>query len=418
MERSERNSLGSAIRDILVIGGLLAATNWLADRADFGWFDYNPTPWLLLPLLVGLRHGVAAGIIAGVVGAASVVAVHSERSVEVLRGFLQDHPFYFTALVFGGLMAGEIQRALRRDNVRLRDELKFSAEEVRRARAELELGRETRQQLQERLALHNASLACIDDDLRKLIAGPSEDLMERLLGLLHQHGGITSAGLYRLRGDELDRVAALNPTGPLEPEMHLDTVPIARRALSERSLISVKNAMETTKAQPFLAALPFEDPDGEGVLLIQDMPLSHFNWEHLARLEMILLWTSSLLIAREQATDERRLVPLPTFQVLVGHALATESAHHVPSIILKVQGAIDEAKRKGLLRLLPATATATQLPPNAGAGLAILMPFAGEADATAVAREFHQIDTGLRIANYLVAGGAQVEQFWSHLIQS
>jgi hypothetical protein len=172
--------------------------------------------------------------------------------------------------------------------------------------------------------------------------------------------------------------------------------------------------METTAAQPFLAALPFEDDDGEGLLLVQDMPLSDFDWAHLARLEMILLWTSSLLIAREQATDEKHLIPSPTFQVLVGHALATEAAHHVPSIILKLEGA-SEPTRKALIKLLPATATATVLPQNAG--LAVLMPFCGEADATALAREFQKIDKSLRIANYLVGGSAHIDEFWAHLLK-
>ncbi len=415
MESSERNTFGKTLRDIIVIGGLLAAVNWLAARADLGWFEFNPTPWLILPLLIGLRHGVAEGVMAGLIASAAIAVANGGRNPELVRSFVQDHPYYFTALVFSGLMAGEAHRGLRRENAKLRANSKTEADELQRAHAELELGRETRQQLQECLALHNASLACIDDDLRKLVSGPSADLMERLMGVLHQYGNVTSAALYRRQGDELTRMAALNPTGPLLQELHLDTVPIARRALNERTMASVKSALETNNNQPFLAALPFEDPDGEGVLLVQDMPLSHFDWAHLARLEMILLWTSSLLNARKQASDEESLVPNSTFQVLLTHALATESAHHVPSIVLKVQNISNDAMRKSLIKLLPATATATLLPQNAG--IAVLMPFAGEADATALGREFLKADKSLRIANYLVGGGAPTDQFWAHLLK-
>jgi hypothetical protein len=68
-----------------------------------------------------------------------------------------------------------------------------------------------------------------------------------------------------------------------------------------------------------------------------------------------------------------------------------------------------------LIKLLPATATATVLPQNAG--LAVLMPFCGEADATAMAREFQKIDKSLRIANYLVGGSANIDEFWAHLLK-
>ena len=412
MEQPERHSFGRPFRDIIVIGGLLAAINWLASREDFGWFDYNPTPWLLLPLLIGLRHGVPPGLISGVLAGAGIAFMHGEQDKELLRAFIQDHPYYFTALIFTGLMAGEVHRGLRRQNTQLQSQSRVDAEELQSARAELELGRETRQQLQQCLALHNASLACIDDDLRKLIAGPPEDLMERLMGLLHQHGQITSAAIYRRRGDALHRLAALHPTGPLRPDLHLDQVPIARRALNERALVSVKAPMETSAAQPFLAALPFEDTEGEGVLLVQDMPLSSFDWAHFARLEMILLWTSSLLIARARATEENRLVALPVFQQLLGQALATESAHHVPSVAMKVQGITTDVMRKTLLRLLPVIATATPLPQING--LAVLLPFGGESDAMALAREFQKLDPAIRIANYLVGGGARVDEFWAH----
>jgi hypothetical protein len=61
--------------DTVVIGGVLTAINWLTGRADPGWMLLNPTPWLLLPLLVGARYGLWAGTMAGGLAAAGVLFV-------------------------------------------------------------------------------------------------------------------------------------------------------------------------------------------------------------------------------------------------------------------------------------------------------------------------------------------------------
>ena len=401
------------VRDVIVLGGMVAAVNWLVSRSDFGWLDLNPTPWLLVPVLIGARYGAVAGLLGGVVTGALIAAVHGGRVMDETKGFVQDHPFYFSALVLIGYLAGECGRWLGGSKATLEQKCKAQAFELQRMSAELELQREAKHELQNRLALHNATLAGLDDDLRKLVTSSPESLMAGLLTLLHQHAQVTSAGLYLRRGDKLERVAVLHPTKPLKESLTLDENPLARRALEERSVMSVKSAMETTKDQPFLAALPFERRDVEGVLLVQDMPLRAFNWPNLARIELIMLWTFAMDLVRGQFGSPGELVPLEAWKVLISQAIDTDQLHDVPSMVVKQE--VDAATEKTILKMLPPTAAATRLPE--GSAIAILLPLAGEMEAGALVAEWQRLGIKKSPVKYPVTRGPSAEEFWKHVLQ-
>ena len=48
------------ILDFCGFGFLLAALNFWAAPGDAVWLSANPSPWLLLPVYLGCRYGIAA----------------------------------------------------------------------------------------------------------------------------------------------------------------------------------------------------------------------------------------------------------------------------------------------------------------------------------------------------------------------
>ena len=118
-----------------------------------------------------------------------------------------------------------------------------------------------RQDGDESLALFNAPLCALDDELGTLFTYPKEEFPQQLLRLLHRLTNLTSAGIYGVEGDVLKQTSALHPTPPLEPSLSLRRTPLAERALSSGVLASVPDATELTEAQPFLAA--FKGGGGE-----------------------------------------------------------------------------------------------------------------------------------------------------------
>lgn len=420
MDTPDQN-LGKALRDVALLGVVLAGINYFAARNDFGWLSLNPSPWFLLPTLIGVRYGVVAGLLAGLVGGAGIAAVHSGLSSVGTHQYVQQHSYFFALLILAGFLAGECQRLLRSENKELRELTKRERDQNDRLRAELEIVRETRQQLQQHLALHHAEMAGLDDDLRKVIAGDEQGLFDRFLATAQVHAQVISAAFYRRSGGTLKQIAVLNATERLGQSLLLAEVPLARRALEERVQVSVGSALECSASQPYLAALPFEDAAGEGLLLIQDMPLQTFDWAHLARLEMMLNWVLALRLHREELAGEgQQLATIHAFRSVVESALIAEQVHHVPSVVVRADfidpaAALDSKVRRLLLKPLPPTAVASQL--SEAGSLLVLLPFGGEMEAATVLREWQGTSVALRTSHYLVAGPAGLEEFWQHVAQ-
>jgi len=405
-----------------MLGAVLAVINYLAARSDFGWMSLNPSPWLLLPALIGVRYGVVAGLLAGLLGGVGIAAVNAGTSGLNTHQHVQQHPYFFALLILTGYLAGECQRLLWKENLSLRAQTKRQGDDNDRLRAELEIARETRQEMQQHLALNHAEMAGLDEDLREVIAGASEGLFERFLTAAQQHTQVVSAAFYRRHGVALQQVAVLHATDRLPLTLSLAEVPLVRRALEERVLVSVAAAVECSSKQPYLAALPFEDSMGEGVLLIQDMPLKTFDWAHLARLEVMLQWVLALKQNRDDLAGEgQQLATIKAFRSAVESALIAEQVHQVPSVVVRAdfldaQGGLNSKMRRSLLKSLPSTAVAAQL--TDGGSLVVLLPFAGEMEATALLREWQGTDVHLRASHYLVAGTAGLDEFWQHVAQA
>lgn len=412
MEKNKGQTFKS-ILDIIVLGGIIGVVNWLVSRGDFGWLGLNPTPWLLVPVMIGARYGAVQGLLTGVLSSGLIAIINAKGNMDDTQDFLREHPFFFSSLVLMGYLCGEVRRRMKGRHLELYDTCRDQKDTLNRLNAELELTREARQELQEHLALHNVTMSGLDDDLRKLVMGPQDGLMDGLLGLLHQHADVTSAALYRRSGGHLERVAVMHPTAPLKEKLSLDEVPLARRALEDRSVVSVKVPTETNADQPFLAALPYEDHGQEGLLLVQDMPLKSFNWSRLARIELMLLWTFAMQHLRKEFGEAGTLVPLEAWKVLLSQALVTEQMHHIPSIVMKIKP--DAENEKALLKSLAATAAATKLP---GTGeLVVLLPMGGEMEAGALMAEWQRLGVKQHAVKYPVLGKANVEEFWKHLVQ-
>ncbi len=59
--------------DAAVVAAAIVGANLLFDRAHPGWTNLNPSPYLLLPLLLGGRYGFLPGILAGLTASALIV---------------------------------------------------------------------------------------------------------------------------------------------------------------------------------------------------------------------------------------------------------------------------------------------------------------------------------------------------------
>lgn len=407
-------------RDFALIGGLLAAVNWTLSRSDFGWLELNPTPWLLVPLLIGARYGLISGTGSGVLTALAIVLTRATAFQRPAAFEVSDHLYEVVSIVMLGFLAGQWKQLqsnrvaeLARSNKMLRDSLSL-------AEAEIALDAVARQDLQRQLALHNVEIINLDQDLRRVLSSPSGRFVPALLELLHHHGRITSSALYQVKGQHLEQLGSIHPTTTLAARMELAQTPLAAKALDQHAIAAVKEPLSTTQEQPFLVALPWTDGQAEGVLLIQDMPLEALRWENLSRIELMLHWVFSLAKWSRQITDGnlRQSLPQEDFIAMVDKALQVERIHRVPSVVLKAQltggqGSTDATERT-LLDLLPQSSVATLLKDKNS--LVVLLPFGGQPEGDDLARALQKSGVPLRCTYYVTTGAPDVRQFWDNLI--
>lgn len=420
MQQLDRRPLYS-VRDAVFIAGLLALINLLMARSDPGWINLNPTPWLLLPALIGGRYGVTPGLISGLLAAAGIALLQARAAGEEAPVFARQHPFFFTSLALCGFLMGEMNRLGRARARDLQETSQRLTDEASRMAAELELARETKHELQRHLALLNAPIASLDSDLRKLMTDPPAQLMGGLLDVLHRHVGISSAAMYQLdeTGTSLRRLAVMHPSQALAEVLPLETARLAEQALHSGIMASLADPFQTSAAQPFLIAAPWEGTGRSGVLLVRDMPLQSYDGPGLARIELILQWVFTLDRHRTGlGTGEGRaeMVGEAEFKTLLARTLEAERVHHLPSVVVKVSLAADARGSKAerqFLAWLPPTASCTRLPDGS---LAVLLLFSGETEALALGQDLAKAGPPARVAHYLVMGAATPEDFWAHLI--
>ena len=409
------------LRDTVLIGGVLTGINLALSRPDFGWLTLNPTPWVLLPIMIGARYGLGWGLISGVAAPAWIVLMRSFLTGQAATVMVANHLYSLGALLMIGFLAGQWRRWHKTKLLEVMKENRGLVDRLQGLEAEVSLTMEARQDIQCQLALHNVMLVNLDEDLKRLMAAPSGEFLPGLLALLHQHTRVTSAALYICEGERLKRVEAMHPTPPLRETLDLGQTPLAAKALDEMSIAAVKCPVDTTIDQPFLAAFPWSDGHQSGVLLVQDMPLDGMSWENLSRVELVLHWAFSLARWCRRATgpEGRRLVPMEELMLLMGQALQVEHTHRVPSVVLRADfedpaQAQDAAMGKALLNALPQLSVAARLP--AKGSLVVLLPFGSQADGEALGHTLKATGAKLRCVHYVTSGLSDVQKFWQRLM--
>lgn len=420
MDATNDSTATMMVRDLLLLAALLAGLNVVLAPADAGWLGLNPTPWLLPCLLIGARYGVASGTTAGLLTALGISLVRARIEGADPWAFAAEHRYLLTGLVSGGFLAGQLNQLLRSDSKKLQRDNRRLNDDVERLRSELGLVNETRHDLQQRLALHNAPFACLDTELKKLVSLPAGEIFGGLLQLLHRQAGVTSAGIYTLDDGTLRRDAVIHPTAPLAATIPLSQCRLAARAVEEQSIASLSHPLESSKDQPFLTAIPWRYNQHGGVLLIQDMPLESFEWHNLARIEVVLHWALTMRRHAESfghGIAARTLMPLEDFMMLLAQALETEQAHGLPSAVVRFDltpGDVSvSSDGRQITRALPASALTTRTPDG---GFVSLLPFTSDHGAEVIARGIKEHLPAVRTSHYLVVGPAKLEELWTRIL--
>jgi hypothetical protein len=385
--------------DACVLGSIIIICNSVFAPRDIGWLNLSPTPYFLLPILLGCRYGFASGLLGGIVGAGVVLfGLVQSHGLTPGKAF-QDYGYLIGALPFIGGICGEIQGTFRKRLTQLTALQESSVQRLKALDSDLYLLREAKAELERMLTIQDSELSTLDAELRRLFDSEGEELYQNILLLFNRQARVTDAGIYLLDGrDEIVRQGLLGSAEYLPDRARLDSIEMAALAVENRTPVSIPDFWNKTEGaqRSYLICTPLLDSAEKpiGVFIVTGMPFINLNRKTVHLISLICRWAARIIEIRENAEGSYRIVQgfenqrvFTTDFFKKNVQLASESAllHSLPStVVLFRSGAESKAAQSdfetGILPSLRGGDFSAQLGeyvPN----LAVLLPLTGERGA-------------------------------------
>ncbi|MCB1105786.1 MAG: hypothetical protein KDK74_13720, partial [Cephaloticoccus sp.] len=306
---------GSVTLDTVVLGLLLVALNLLIARDDPGWFGLNPTPYVLLPLLLGARYGFNAGFFAGIATAAGIVLAQTAFTQSSLQQVTSQSLYLAASLVLCGSLTGELFAWLHRDLHQSDAKLVQLQESAARLDHEVRFLRNLKDDYDRMLAASGGEFSTLETDLRRLQTTAAADLPETMLHLLKRLVRLTDAAVYAIEPDgaPLKRLALLGDDTHLPAQLSADKSPIVTKALAQNAMVLLPALLKEQSAipnEPALIAAPLKNADGKPscLLLVSGIPFVSFTPRLADIVLLICAWTGELLDLAAGAEGRYRVV--------------------------------------------------------------------------------------------------------------
>ena len=382
--------------DAVVLAAFLVALNfWIAPN-DPGWLILNPSPYLILPMLIGGRFGFLPGIGAGVLATAIIAAGQIWlKKVDPVASLNSDR-FLYSCLVLTGGICGELQHFFNGKLKRLTEMQDTFQARIKKLDNELYFLREAKLEVDRIIATHDSGLSTLDTEVRELYLIKDDQFYQQVLALLNRQAAVTDAAIYLLQPNrQLLRQAMIGNENSLPQQVALSEVEMALLAVERKTAISIAEfwKLGATRPEPYLICLPFLDLDENpvAVLMITGMPFFALNQKSVHLITVICKWASRVIQAKKAADGNFRLVDgdqrhkIFTKKILKRNlelASLSHQTHHLPStlVFFSLPGlplTLQLAFERAIIPCVRAGDFAAQLDldfPN----LALLLPLTGE----------------------------------------
>lgn len=398
---------------LLPLAGLALAV-WLSRAAPF---TVSPYPWLwLIPLLLGLRYGLAAAALATLTLAVAGVAAQrfgisgeAPPLIQLVGGAL------------AALSAGQYSSRWRQQLSAGKARTDYTEQRLESLTRAFFITRLSHDRLEEALITQPVTLRSAMEALRGLsaeaLAGISAAGADALLQLLAQYCRFEAAALHLYSDGRLgnEPIAAIGP-----PAMLVPTDPLLTYALEhdQTTYHSIDQLDEPQPGGHYRAVFPLIDAAGAelGVLVVRDLPLLALTEENLTVATAILQYFADESWAAAQTVSLHR--SLPGCPAVFGHELIKLQHLHqrsgVRSTLVALRARTAEAEASALdavytiRRGLDLYWREPFGPP--AAGMLILLPLAGPATTRGFLERIDSVLRARGLERGLEAAGFSVVQ--------
>ena len=389
--------------DAVVLAAILASLNFWIAPTDPGWLNVNPSPYLLLPILIGGRFGFFPGIGAGVLSVTIIVAGQFWLKKVDPVSSLNSERYVYSCLVLTGGICGELQHFFNGKLKRLTEIQDSFQQRIKKLDNELYFLREAKVEVDRIIATHDSGLSTLDTEIRELYLINDAQFYQQVLALLNRQAQVADAAIYLIQPNhQLLRQAVIGNENSLPQELALSEVEMALLAIERQTPVSISEfwKLGATRPGPYLICLPFLDADDNpvAVLMITGMPFFSLNQKSVHLITVICKWASRVIQVRKTADGNFRLVDgvqkhkIFTEKILRRNlelASFSHQTHHLPStlVFFSLPGmalTLQPAFERAIISCVRAGDFAAQLDfsfPN----LAVFLPLTGERIAQHVA---------------------------------
>jgi hypothetical protein len=347
---------------------LLALVNYLIVPGDAGWFGVNPTPFLLIPVLLGVRYGFSAGLSAGLL---TVLLLVAGRYVAGQGISLTEHRYTLISFPLFGVLLGQVSEGLQRRGLQLEKEREELRRENRRVHAEHELLVLSQQDLQQRLEFLGTEADSLDEqleeELEEAVETCSDFVPSDLLAALARITHAGNAALYEVPPDSraaaLVRVASLGDSAHFPEHLLRDDHQIVAESLARNCFLVQKTLLENppSRRPGYLAAYPIingADRSTTHVLIVQDVPFNNLQPGAFEMMKSVCDQGSGSPARPRHDEVRHRSIDQFEFYAAMEAAVTTHTKYAAPSTLVRVpfdfDDGVDPAESfRDLLEVLP-----------------------------------------------------------------
>lgn len=393
----------SVLLDALLLGGLLVGLNVLFDRPHLGWTNFNPSPYLLLPLLIGGRYGFTAGLLSGVGTSSVVIALQVFGGVSSPGAAVSAAPYLHASFLFLGGITGELYGWFRRERAQATAQLEKLQTSVRRLDADVSYLRGVKDELDRVVAARDGEVSTLDAELRRLYGTQFDDLPAAILAFLRRQVRLSDAAIYAVapEGQALLRLALIGRETHLPASLARKDSAVVRLALERSSLVTLPELLQQREPpvdDPILLAVPLRDAGGRtlAVLVVSGLPFISFTAQTGNLISLIAGWAGEVLdLASGVGPDRYRIVAgrdlqriftREHFRHLLSLAFEAHQGHRLPSsvVVFSLPG-VGGGERARFEGVIASAIRAGDYAADLGhphPHLAVLLPLVGERGAS------------------------------------
>ena len=320
----------SAYLDAFVIGSILVVVNLFVDFRDFGLLRLTPSPFFLLPVLLGARYGFGAGVAGGLLASFWVVGGRVLLLQLSPRDVILQHAFLLASLLLSGALTGEIQIYFQRMLDRSRAAAKDMEARIQRMGTNLNALRDSRDELERTLATKDNVFLMLNTEIRRLYTYSEKDRYRALLLIISRQTKATEASCFLVEpeSDQLEKVACIGNEDALPANVGIHDIDMIRLAIRQKTVVSVPDIwdMNAGEGSRCLIVQPLVNSSGEvlAVIAITGLPFSQMNGNTVRAIDVIAnLATQVIEVTRGDESRYRLLDGMSHQKIFLPEAFET-----------------------------------------------------------------------------------------------